>query len=333
MTLDEDYNSIRNEIVGDSFSRYYFDDTIYHYTSPDGLEGILLKKGYPTFRFSRFDCLNDKSEGNEIIQLYHQAIVRESSNPNISKEYLDLISDILPTENVFFSIDINSSGEEKLPTTYVWSSLAETYLCSFSKAPDDLAMWNYYVKGTRYEGFNIGVCPELMIESLSPNSYHKGFKFKLIEVIYNSDIKASIIKRLIERPYVLYESSSKSEAEKEALRSFIADYLGTLRFYFKSEYFKHEQEVRAIIMLPKEELVEADNSVRPIIEYRFCNGLTIPYISIEFEHLQSMIESVTIGPVDLDSVQRKEQCIIMRDRLATSYSHVTVNYSGAPVRY
>ena len=72
---------------------------------------------------------------------------RESSNPIISKEYLALISDLLPTDNVFFSIDMDSSEDEKLPTTYVWSSLAETYLCSFSKAPDDLAMWNYYVKG------------------------------------------------------------------------------------------------------------------------------------------------------------------------------------------
>lgn len=147
MCLALKLDSIRNEIVGNSINRYYFDDTIYHYTSPGGLEGILLEKGYPVFHFSRFDCLNDKSEGKEIIQLYRHMLDRESSNPIISKEYLALISDLLPTDNVFFSIDMDSSEDEKLPTTYVWSSLAETYLCSFSKAPDDLAMWNYYVKG------------------------------------------------------------------------------------------------------------------------------------------------------------------------------------------
>lgn len=110
MCLALKLDSIRNEIVGNSINRYYFDDTIYHYTSPGGLEGILLEKGYPVFHFSRFDCLNDKSEGKEIIQLYRHMLDRESSNPIISKEYLALISDLLPTDNVFFSIDMDRYG-------------------------------------------------------------------------------------------------------------------------------------------------------------------------------------------------------------------------------
>ena len=155
----------------------------------------------------------------------------------------------------------------------------------------------------------------------------------MIEVVYSTVTKENIIKKLIERPYKLYENSSKGEAEKEELRRFIADYLGTLRFYFKSDYFKHEQEVRAIITIPKQDNAELANSHTLAIEYRYSNGLTIPYIPMAFEQLQSMIESVTIGPIDLDTAQRQEQCKIMKDRLYNNYSHVSVNYSGAPVRY
>ena len=39
----------------------------------------------------------------------------------------------------------------------IWSEEYETYLCCFSKASDDLAMWNYYIKNDGYDGYCIGL--------------------------------------------------------------------------------------------------------------------------------------------------------------------------------
>ena len=43
-------------------------DTIYHYTSPSGLKGILDE--LPSLFFTRYDCLNDFTEGRIIQPIF-----------------------------------------------------------------------------------------------------------------------------------------------------------------------------------------------------------------------------------------------------------------------
>ncbi len=334
MDLVWELNDIRNAIIGDDLNPHYYTNTIYHYTSPKGLEGILFKHGHPTFRFSRFDCLNDKSEGQDVIRIYQECIRHERTKTDIANDYLDLIADLLPAERDYFAVDINNYEQNgKLPSTLIASSFIDTYIFSFSEASDDLAMWNYYVKGNRYEGYNIGIQPELMTEFFSNRTFHQGYKFELQKVIYDTDIKRTLINRLIKYTYEKYTSSQKDSTEKTAVRNFISGFLATLRFYFKSEYFKHEQEVRAVITLPKKEIEEAKNQYNPTIKYRIDNGLMIPFIDFEFDKMQAMVESVTIGPLDMEQSQKEAQCDILRDRLENNYSNVNVFCSNAPVRY
>lgn len=76
-----------------------------------------------------------------------------------------------------------------------------------------------------------------------------------------------------------------------------------------------------------------DSINRQCIEYRYSNGITIPFITVYFDDMPYMIDTITIGPVDLDTEQRNIQCEILRERLFGNYENAEVHYSNAPVRY
>ena len=58
-------------------------DIIYHYTSPDGMINIIDKK---EIWFSRFDSLNDISEGKYINDIYNMVI--DNLNRDIDNHFL-----------------------------------------------------------------------------------------------------------------------------------------------------------------------------------------------------------------------------------------------------
>jgi hypothetical protein len=68
-------------------------NTVYHYTSPDGLLGILNEDGIRLW-FSKYDCLNDASEGQEIVKYYQSACKSLYDNPGL----------ILYTKRLFDSV-------------------------------------------------------------------------------------------------------------------------------------------------------------------------------------------------------------------------------------
>lgn len=115
-----------SEIIPDSNA------LIYHYTSPDGMKGILENK---TIRFSDRYFLNDSSEGTYIMDLCIKNI--EILVPNHDKFKYELLK---------------RCGERKEKPQrddfYV-------HQCSFSKYEDSLALWNYYTKGNNIQGYNL----------------------------------------------------------------------------------------------------------------------------------------------------------------------------------
>ena len=246
--------ALRYELVPKQSAGVY-DTTLYHYTSFDGLEGILLKNGTPTFRFSRSDCLNDVSEGKEILSIYKDCVKKANRLGLISDEFASIVENVVPNPRAYFMVDaaFPNAENEKLPSTYISSEEYETYLCCFSKASDDLAMWNYYVKNDGYDGYCIGLQSNLL-ERKTKETIFNGCSMKLIEVIYSPEEKERIINAMINRVYDLFKSSFRESLIEEQTKDFIADYLSQLRFWFKSDYYKHEQEVRIILDKPKKQI-------------------------------------------------------------------------------
>ena len=78
---------------------------IYHYTSALGFNSILQgsKNGHVTLWASRFDCLNDKTEGELAIKVYRQVCSELNENGKSSKEFYDMIIKVKLPEKVLFS--------------------------------------------------------------------------------------------------------------------------------------------------------------------------------------------------------------------------------------
>ena len=107
--------------------------TIYHYTSPESLQGI-----FETNSLFATDLyfLNDASEGMYVIKLIQDNIEKLCQN---NKKLIKAVR-----------------HELRLLELGKWTELIHNYTISFSMNGDSLEMWNYYTKGSSIQGYNIG---------------------------------------------------------------------------------------------------------------------------------------------------------------------------------
>lgn len=248
----------------------------YHYTSIDGLYGIIENK---CLHATHIDYLNDPSE-------------EEYFNTTI-KYYLDKNE----VANNTYSILYNNSYE----STY---DSYEKYIISFSDHPDSLPMWNHYSKGN---GYNLGFRIDNIInrtKGLRNFYYHK------IKIIYDETDQLDILSKFFNKhgkaavecnqlsiqmeEYEnqnredLYQSSSSEQSE--LIISFMEDY-SILKKMFKHPSYSNEREVRLIV-----ELIEQYD----MIHYRKSNhGLIIPFVKIPIVLNEDLV-SITLHPLQKD---------------------------------
>ena len=125
------------------------DTILHHYTSPNGLIGIITEKN---IRHTNINCLNDKSEYRYTYSLIKKEILTDSE-----------ISSKLKTNNLFSLIEsrCNYSTDNKLYDIENETYNKRTYyIACFSTAEDSLPMWNYYTSNGSSLGYSIDFCIE-----------------------------------------------------------------------------------------------------------------------------------------------------------------------------
>ena len=121
-------------------------EEVYHYTSPEGLVSILNNK---TFRFTDCQFFNDKLEYNYIKRPLCAAI-NKVKNKLLNKDLIE---------------DVNNWLTEKYEMTYYTDKFKmRYYVFSTSIKGDSLNMWNYYLKNGKYQGYNIGISLEKILD-------------------------------------------------------------------------------------------------------------------------------------------------------------------------
>ncbi len=279
---------------------------IYHYTSPDAFQKIISGK---KLRFTRFDCLNDYSEGTLVKEQYSRCLHEMLETKEISNELYDQIKDL----------DIsNKTLVEKEKYQYIPVD-TDIYVCCFSKDPDALQMWQYYSKGGNYEGYNIGFTTSLLTKT------EYGF-IEFFNVEYTEDRQKSFIRGAI-------NNCIQQHKKEKIVNTLMLQYkLSIMNVCFKKTCFSGENEVRAILDVSR--APEAKKQARPRVEYRIGHGLMIPYFDLRF--MPESIEEITIGPVtsNRDNTMEKNREIVKQfvsDALGRPFDNV-IN-SGIPVRY
>ncbi len=327
-----DWNTIADEII----TKYEFDkqeieeEVIYHYTTPEGLIGILGNESFKLW-FSKYDCLNDKSDGHYVYEVFNAIITDMRGSQQITEEFFQIVSDIRIYPIKYFPCNYlpspESSSKEQLSDKAMSSQLYETYICCFSAVQDSLPMWNYYTKGTSSRGYNLCLSlAELRKEEGSYNYYDIEFQ----KVIYDEAGLSSLIRKLIIEVY-----ENENCLPSIAVQIIIGSVLQNLRMLYKSESFKHEEEVRAILSvpyhLPKEDFTSTKEP--PFIVdrkrmFRNCNGYVIPYFVCNFN--KKALKGITTGPLIEPSTAWSGLSSLID---ANGYKWISIEHSKAPIRY
>lgn len=308
----------------DLLRRYDRTDPVFHYTSPEGLLGI-LQEGGPVLWFSQYDSLNDTTEGVHVISVYQNVCDELLANEGIDSTFYQAIHDVKPMTKEMFLYNLKQVQDDTTatnPMDYCKMEEVQKYICCFSKNRDSLPMWNYYTKGDKYEGYNIGFCFWRTRQWDVQDCYGKGYDFDLFTVIYDDKEKKEIIQTKIKELYSFYKQSP-NKGVLARIENILSYFLKALGLKFKQSCFQHEQEVRAILSVPK-----GSNKFK--VEYRSKAGYIIPYIKISFP--AEIVSGITVGPLlnDQSAVRNIKQFVRERHYLLNDKD---ICSSEIPIRY
>ena len=286
-SVAEEFFNIRESLYINDFKPTL--DRLYHYTSPEGLIGILNKENL-VLRFSRFDCLNDKTEGTLAHKLFNEVINALYYESLISEQLFKLAVQVKPNYGDLYTIKILE--EDKLKTDsgrneygFYWLP-EDKYLCCFSEEPDSLPMWNYYTKGTAARGYNIGIAKSSLLKRKYIN---KENELRIVKILYKQSTQKELVKKM------MIEIQNKFSILGEKLATdLMLEALVEWRLLFKYECFAHEKEVRAILTIPAELPEKAEYADAYKIKFRNNSGYVVPFVDLEFPKLS--VQSITVGP-------------------------------------
>lgn len=322
---------------------------LYHYTSPKVIMNIIREEGV-CLRFSRYDCLNDTSEGKEAVAIQQEVCDQLKSDYADSESKLKLLEEIEAMRPDFKSIYVEDAsdswleysdvdGEPELPVhddsvsdcvekNGICSISAVPYICSFSRERDALTMWNYYTKGTQYEGYNVGLEVEgLRLEVFDSDSDNTCG----VDAAEKPELKCEwwsvIYDRMQQQDKIKYEIERILRTGRFSREDYLAQ-LNNWAIRFKNEIFRHEKEERLICYVPEDEL-RGGATLDEHIQFRVVNGCLVPYLDVLVAD-KSALQEITIGPLIEEKLARNTMELFLRLK---GYENVDIHTSNAPIRY
>lgn len=169
-----------------------------------------------------------------------------------------------------------------------------------SMNPDSLNMWNYYVKGSNYEGYNIRIDAMKLAQHLEtvgdnrtkflygPVLYQDGRKKKLLkETILNFDRQISSLPK--------FDSYENYTIERDKLYSGLISYIENYRLFFKHYTFAGEKEFRFILRIPKK-IKNDDKEIDAGFDVK--RGIIVPHFDVHFssDKASAIIKKIGISP-------------------------------------
>lgn len=273
---------------------------IYHYTSAQGLAGILQSQ---RIWFTRWDCLNDSSEYLQIHDIINNCIKKYRHSHNFYR-------------TIYEWNELNRTEKQKM---FYDDENHDLYIASFSESNDALNMWTYYTKSNKSDGYCIGFKPERLFSD-------KNVDLSIHKVFYDSCEKSEIISKIIDKLYNFYcLAKNQQDTEPAFYQFYISNYINVACAYigcfFKHSAFSVENEIRAALFFRKNE------SNTPLEKKtRISQGVIIPYTELLFQ--KEDIESVTISPT-LPRHEAESGLSFLQQQLGYNF---TIKHSTIPFR-
>jgi hypothetical protein len=315
MDKTKDYIELYNSLKWNYYDEY--EGMVYHYTSPEGLKGILDTSCiYATDMY----FLNDASEGMYVVKLISDNIEEVSFGDVKFKEY------------ILHELEHLKKGK--------WNELIHHYTISFSLNDDSLAMWNYYTKGNSIQGYNIGFDVmkltdniEIQILDRDGKRIERNKNKHLVlyhgRVIYDKIQQTKIVSEIFKAFYSLYKESENDWNLENAAHFAVAKTMDFGKF-FKDKQFDVEEEYR--LMFSTYLLNGKNNSEMgiPYKElYRTHEGCFVPY-------QKCLINKDSISMITFSPSLHNEMTEAGLKRMLNTYGidkNVTVRKSNISLRF
>jgi hypothetical protein len=296
-------------------------EVIYHYTTAEGLVGILENA---ELWVSRAVCLNDLKEivyGEQLVRaiLSERAERFKPDNPTLPA-YFNAVA----AEFKGISDDVDDKDDD------VREVRLDPFVASFSAEPDLLGQWAYYAsKG--------GYCIGFRRSEIAGIKDISGESFELRQIVYDEDDQRKWLESAIDRfeKLLLHEVGSLGAFHQirgpgVAARTLWVT-LRVLLSQMKAPGFKPENEWRLISLIPDVSGRE-DQGVKNAkrMGFRRIGSRIVPYLKAKFEPETAPIESIMSGPTVDPKIARDSILRLLRSK---GYpSKIGVRASGITLR-
>jgi hypothetical protein len=302
--LKEELISMFWEDIGPKIRKDDYQNTIYHYTSIDGLMGIIKDK---QLRMTKSDFLNDSKEIKYINNVVEEALLK--SQTLIEKNYGDQINQSLYYQLFFeqFNRTVKNRTRGKSP---------EVYVMSLSENKDSLTLWGNYAST---EGYNIGFATSTLLKDF--DKALNEFFIVSGNVIYDYERQVDLLSNSIFSSFELINLHQPDIDDlKKELYPYFNSMLISYSIFFKDTSFKHEEEFR----------IAATNTEKAKVNFRARNGVIIPFIEAQFENLP--IQEIVIGPKNNSDIAENGVEVYL-DRNSYETEKILITKSAVPLRY
>ena len=317
-----EWNNFRKQVLDQL--KYKTNRLLYHYTSPEGLIGILSNN---RLWFTESSCLNDESEGRYIYSIIQDCI---NNTQLFDAEFVDEIKKRI-TDSKLDHKEISSPLiEDKKHREIYEEAKSKYFICSFSHDKDALPLWNYYTKTPTSIGYNIAFSSTKLNKSIEGGL--KNFTNRYFyKVIYDEKIQKSIIMNALEIGNRLWKQH-QDELYKYDLIFWLEDFFEHIKFGFKHPAFESEKEVRMILRMssPKfEELIVHNSSLAyNEIKIRTIKGVFVPYVEMSYD--KSAVNGIMVSPTVKDELAVESLNLLLKKY---SYTDCRIEKSSVPLKY
>lgn len=322
-------NTLNDVIVKGIFCTDSYSGGFYHYTSPEGLKGILSSR---TLFFTDCQFLNDYNERININDDLEEFWWKNGKY--YDEKFMTLLNDIRINEYEDYGFSHMESDEvDGMPST-----LTRYFVLSTSFEKDSLNMWKYYAKNGSYDGY----CIRLEKYALSDEwDYRKtGVAVSDGKVLYYSDEKQEAIRNAVDKLYDIWCEYKVCLSLNQKIIDDYKSWISVASLFFKNECFFGEYEYRFIAAVPVNKLryltYDRNGSAQKMYDFRLSNGVLTPYIKMPFNLFMKDecwdIRSIGISPA-LNNTQKELGLKMFLQSLDYDLAKCDIYHSNIPLRY
>jgi hypothetical protein len=287
---------------------------LYHYTSADGLLGIL---GNKVIRCSHVFYLNDIEENLNGWDFFFQVLDSYQHERESSEQFKSAVQNLFSHHKKLDYEELSNQVFHNMHEKRVYS-----FIFSLSLIDDDLNQWRSYAEEPF--GFSLRFNFDRTFWEQQP-LFRNGQNSSILlrQCVYDPKEKERKITQLLDHHFEEF-SKGKNKWEDDLFFNAL-----TLSLFFKNEKFVAEDECRLVITTALENSHTIEGAAVSLLNMRKGKSYLVPFVELMCQ--PSCIKQITIGPSPFKN-HSLSSLIMLRNSLRAELGHIDIKHSEVPYR-